>query len=103
MENYKYSFIEPDSYELTRRQYSRYHFKWQEDWDRQQLCELFDEYFVNIGPELSKAIPQPQESFSTNTTYFSMFISPAENQKILQIVPNSWWTEQQKSHKKWGN
>ena len=59
--------------------------------DSNVIAEGFNDFFVNIGPELANKIPstkKPFNSFLYNPTIESLFFVPTDEHEILNIIKN---------------
>ena len=57
--------------------------------NKQVICDRFNDFFVNIGPTLAKAIPQVKNnplSFMGNKIEQSIFLEPVAQNEINQII-----------------
>ena len=57
--------------------------------DPVDLANVFNEFFVNIGPSLSEKIPKTDKLFSMflkNRTIESMFLNPVNTEEIQKII-----------------
>ena len=59
--------------------------------DKSAISNGFNSFFVNIGPELGKKIPQTSKTssdFLNNRSQESMFVIPALKEEIISIIKN---------------
>lgn len=59
--------------------------------DSNVIAEGFNDFFVNIGPELANKIPSTKKTFNSflyNPTIESLFLVPTDEQEILNIIQN---------------
>ena len=57
--------------------------------ESQVIAEEFNNYFVNIGPNLAKEIASPQKQFHTflhDPISKSLFLTPTNEQEVLNII-----------------
>ena len=59
--------------------------------DKKRVANKFNEFFTNIGPNLSKQIPESDKRFDEflkNPSNSSMFFSPTDSQEIQSLIQN---------------
>ena len=56
-----------------------------------QISEAFNDFFVNIGPNLARSIPNPDKTFHhylNNKNSFSLFFEPVAEEEVKDIINN---------------